>query len=256
VSGDEDSFYQCILNVCVNGVDSMSGRGELHITVDEDEQQNRVMVSVRDHGVGIAEEISTRIFEPLFTTRAHLGGTGLGLAIAHRAMTTYGGSINVQSEVGVGTTVTLLFVPSASRSAPPPETQARSLAGISLLFVDDDDRVRAATMRLLRVMRCKVEEFSNGHAALEAVGMRRSFDVAVIDINMNGMNGPELVQHLFERFGPIPVVFIPGAAGDLVPKTMLARPYVQLLRKPYAATELSRVITRVLDAVPLEARST
>jgi CheY-like chemotaxis protein len=188
----------------------------------------------------------------LFTTRAHLGGTGLGLAIAHRAMTTYGGSINVRSEVSVGTTVTLSFVTSGSKSAPPPEPLVRSLAGIAVLFVDDDDRVRTATMRLLRVMRCKVEEFSNGHAALEALGTVRSFDVALIDVNMPGMNGPEVAQQLFERYGSVPVVFITGAAGDLVPKSMLIRPYVQLLRKPYASAELSRAITRVLDAVPLQ----
>jgi signal transduction histidine kinase/ActR/RegA family two-component response regulator len=254
VRGNEDAFYQSLFNVCVNGIDAMSGEGELRVCLGLSPNGDRVVVRVIDQGAGIPPEIQSRVFEPLFTTRAHTGGTGLGLAIAQRALTRYGATIELRSTVGVGTEVELTFERVDEAVKPEVASAPCNIAGVSVLFVDDDDRVRTAMGRVLRAMRCRVQEHGEGSAALATLGAERTFDVALVDVNMPDMSGAELARVLFDRYGPFPLVFVTGATGEIVPAAMLARAFVGMVRKPCTGAELAEAIHAALAAAPLAER--
>jgi signal transduction histidine kinase len=114
---DEDLLRQILLNLILNAVEAMPQGGELRVAVAPQERDEKthadrgavggVRITVRDTGEGIPAEILPRIFDPFFTTKSN--GTGLGLAIVHHAVTALEGSIQVQSEIGRGTTFTLIL---------------------------------------------------------------------------------------------------------------------------------------------------
>jgi two-component system NtrC family sensor kinase len=107
VSGDAGQLQQAIIALATNAVDAMPAGGVLRITSGRN--GNRVFVEVSDTGAGISAENVPKIFEPFFTTKEVGEGTGLGLAVCYGILTEHGGSLDVQSTVGVGTTFTMLL---------------------------------------------------------------------------------------------------------------------------------------------------
>ncbi len=249
VRGDDDLLLQALLNLALNSAEAMNGHGVVVVACAVDPSTASVQFRVTDTGHGMSPETRARIFEPLFTTKTSGTAMGLGLTIVQRAVAACNGTLAVESAEGRGCTVRLSFpqleVPAAERSVPPPH---HDTDGIAVLFVDDDETVASATARMLRGARCKVTTYNHGPEALDAVRAGYRFDVAVIDVNMPALNGPDLVRALFELLGPVPVLFVTGSSGSLVPPELLALPYVRLLQKPWHRAELLEAITRVLDA--------
>ncbi|HKO96066.1 MAG TPA: ATP-binding protein [Pyrinomonadaceae bacterium] len=105
VSGDPGQLQQVIIALSTNAVDAMPDGGVLSISAESNGSQ--VLVSIRDTGIGIPPEHLTKIFEPFFTTKEVGKGTGLGLAVCYGILTEHGGSLDVQSAVGIGTTFTI-----------------------------------------------------------------------------------------------------------------------------------------------------
>jgi len=103
--GDPGQLQQAIIALATNAVDAMPESGTL--TIAARQQYNEVLIEISDTGVGIAPEHVTKIFEPFFTTKEVGRGTGLGLAVCYGILTEHGGSLDVQSTVGVGTTFTI-----------------------------------------------------------------------------------------------------------------------------------------------------
>lgn len=110
-----NQIAQVWMNLMVNAAQAMSSKGDLWIAARAD--RDRVMISLRDNGPGIPEDVVSRIFDPFFTTKPVGEGTGLGLSIVHGIIERHGGEITVESEVGVGTTFTIIL-PAAGKSVP------------------------------------------------------------------------------------------------------------------------------------------
>ena len=102
---DRDQVTQVLWNVALNGVEAMSGRGRLSLEVAR--RNGDVALAVSDTGPGISEELRARVFEPFYSGKPH--GTGLGLTIAERIVAAHGGRIEIDSDPGRGTRVTVLF---------------------------------------------------------------------------------------------------------------------------------------------------
>jgi two-component system NtrC family sensor kinase len=109
VEGDGSELQQVFMNLIVNAVQSMSEKGTIRIVTRYDAAADQVEVNVADTGRGIPRELIDRIFDPFFTTKASGQGTGLGLSIAYGIITKHGGTIAVESELGVGTRFTIRF---------------------------------------------------------------------------------------------------------------------------------------------------
>jgi two-component system NtrC family sensor kinase len=106
VSGDPGQLQQAIIALATNALDAMSDGGGM-LTISARNEGDKVVIEVSDTGIGIATENLTKIFEPFFTTKEIGRGTGLGLAVCYGILTEHGGTLDVQSTVGAGTTFTI-----------------------------------------------------------------------------------------------------------------------------------------------------
>jgi PAS domain S-box-containing protein len=257
VRADPRQLEQVLLNLTLNARDAMPGGGHLTIETDSLELSaediawegdgpspgSYAVVVVRDTGHGMDQATLQRAFEPFFTTKAVGQGSGLGLSVVHGIVNQSGGTIQVESEPGKGTTFTLyLPVSSGGRvSEAPVDTGATAREhGRAALVVEDDPVVRSMAARGLREAGYEVLEAINGREALDLIRARTGrLDVVVSDGGMPEMDGHDLARWLSEERPELPVVFMSGY-GDPEPK-------VPFLQKPFAPDALVRRVGKVLD---------
>jgi CheY-like chemotaxis protein len=215
----------------------------------------RVTVEVSDTGVGIPAELIGRVFDPFFTTKPAGLGTGLGLPICHNIVTSLGGEITVESELGRGTVFRVSL--QAARTAPlsekitPPPFAAVSEAGAprgKILVVDDELPVAAMLSRVLADEH-DVQVRTSGEEALELLLGPETFDVVICDLLMPGMSGMELYAQLAAQRPTLEqrVVFMTGGAFTPRAAEFLSRVPNARIEKPF---NLHKVRLLVRELVP------
>ncbi|MGZ4809085.1 MAG: response regulator [Thermoanaerobaculia bacterium] len=229
---DPAQMQQVLTNLAANARDAMPRGGELTLTIEPATRgsQRMVRLVVSDTGHGIPADVLPLIFEPLFTTKRT--GTGLGLAVVQQLLNRNGGSIDVASEPGKGTTFTILVPATEQRSPGPVVKETASSPVGKLLLVEDDRAVSEGMVALLEmegIKVCVVERGRDAVKAMEEFGAH----AAVIDYGLPDMSGADVYDLLAQRWPNLPVVFATGHgdAADLA--RQLAHPSVRLLRKPY-----------------------
>src|SRR5262249_29652441 len=206
VLADRHQIEQVLLNLAINACDAMDNRGTLTIAADAvelaaaDAARLRVRpgtwvrIAVRDTGTGMDEATRGAVFEPFFTTKEVGRGTGLGLAVAHGIVTQHGGQIHVDSELGRGSTFTVLL-PRARGASPrniaPTAQPVPALASETLLVVEDEAAVRRAVQRNLERLGYHVVAACDGEDALRVAGTLDGIDLLLTDVVMPEMDGPE-----------------------------------------------------------------
>jgi signal transduction histidine kinase len=196
VHATEARLGQVLLNLIVNATQAIhEGDVEhnvIHITTKVDTLGARVVVAIRDTGAGIQPEHLSRIFDSFFTTKPIGVGTGLGLSICHKIVAGFGGTIEVESQVGQGTTVRVLLPLSSVKASPEkdPLVDTRSTRRGHLLVVDDEAIITRAIARSLESEHEVVVSTSAG-GALERLVAGERFDVIVCDLMMPQMTGME-----------------------------------------------------------------
>ena len=250
---DRGQLVQVILNLAVNARDAMPRNGTLQISTRN--VGDSVVLEVSDTGVGMRADVLARACEPFFTTKELGKGTGMGLAVVHGIIDHAGGRIEIDSEIGHGTTFRILLPAVEGATEAPRAVGDAGTRGVeTILIVDDDDYVRRATARALRARGYTVVEASNGRAALLALATH-NFDLLLTDILMPGMNGRVLAQAAGARFPELKILFMTGYTDDEVVHTGLERGEVNLIEKPFTIQALAHKVRDVLDfeAMPLAA---
>jgi PAS domain S-box-containing protein len=250
VEADRSQLEQVLMNLAVNAREAMPDGGKLQIAAGNDVMRDAegpsaraVKLSGGEPGRGRAPGVGTHACEPVFTTRP-AGGIGLGLATVHGIVTQAGGRVELESELGQGTTVSV-WLPAVRRGAPPATpTGAPRGRGETALVVEDADAVRVLTGRILYAAGYQVIPVENGAAALARLD---AADVLVTDVVMPGMSGVELVVEARERRPDLPVIFVSGYTGDA---TIAGSddPMTAFLAKPYDGDGLLRAVRTTLDA--------
>jgi CheY-like chemotaxis protein len=168
-----------------------------------------VIITVTDSGVGMAEPVRRRVFEPFFSTKGDKG-SGLGLSMAYSIVRRHGGDIRVDSEPGHGTTFTLSF-PAVTDpgEATTPARVSTSRRQARLLVVDDEPQVLTTLTQLIESAGHTVTAASSGAAALREYQAGR-FDAVLSNVGMAGMNGWDFAERLRAVDGAVPIVFITG----------------------------------------------
>ena len=221
VLGDGSELREVLVNMIFNAVDAMPRGGQL--TLASEEEDGRVVLSVSDTGTGMTPEVSAKVFDPFFTTKGK-AGMGLGLSVSYGIIRRHEGSVEVESEVGRGTTFRILL-PTASAAcvgtapaceAARPEEPARKGGArpIRILVAEDERDVRDLLCEILRAEGHEVHPAESGVEALE-IFRASDFDAVFTDIGMPGMSGWELAHAVREQDGSVPLAVITGW-GDAV----------------------------------------
>jgi PAS domain S-box-containing protein len=257
---DADQFEQMILNLAINARDAMPQGGRLSISVApvavEGEQTltlnvpagSYVLIAVADTGVGMDEETRRRCFEPLFTTKGPFKGTGLGLASARRLVEESGGSIQVQSVVGEGTTFEI-YLPAidemaGSRSTATGDSTPRGSA--TVLLAEDEEGLRRLITQVLERNGYLVLEAISGENALElAEDFEGAIDLLVSDVVMAELTGLELARSLQAANPSLRVVLMSGTADQTVLENLVPGSSA-FLAKPFRPSQLIDQIHELL----------
>ncbi len=243
VSIDPCQLQQVLFNIALNARDAMPSGGTLMIRTSEttvDFQrgvEDAVRLEIVDTGCGMDSSTCSRIFEPFFTTKPAGEGTGLGLTIVQKIATDVGGIVRVESEVGLGTTVTLDLPRAepmvAQQTSEPPS--GKLLGGTeTLLIVEDESASRLSMAALLIQAGYKVLQASNGQEALKiAQEYGSEIHLLVTDIVLPGFSGRDLARRLSSLRPETRVLFISGYAIPETSETEL------IFHKPFSGEALA-----------------
>jgi PAS domain S-box-containing protein len=255
IRADPSQLEQVIVNLALNGRDAMSEGGTLTIRTASEVHggEPRVLLAVSDTGVGMDERTRAQIFEPFFTTKELGEGTGLGLATVYGIVSQSGGTIDVASEPGGGSTFSIHLPPSeAGVEARRRRDEALPVGGSeTVLLVEDDDAVRDVTAEVLSAAGYRVLAAAEGAEALDlAAGHDGEIAVVVTDVLMPGIGGIEVVQRLRERDPQLAAVLVSGYADAATVAPERLGGSSAFVQKPFSSAELARAIRAVLDPQP------
>ncbi|MET9630686.1 substrate-binding domain-containing protein [Lentzea sp. NPDC006480] len=254
VFADRGQLEQVVVNLVVNARDAMPGGGLLTVETTEVHlaEGERVgvapgryaLLSITDTGVGMSAQTQQRIFEPFFTTKPAGQGTGLGLSTVFGIVERSGGHVTVRSEPGAGSSFDVHLphatdeeLKPAPESLPPaPTAEARE----TVLLVEDEASVRAATRVFLEQYGYRVIEAETGAKALDLVVATAEIDAVVTDVVMPEMGGRELGEQLEQLRPGLPVLYVTGYADNADVREHLSQRGVALLQKPFTAATLAR----------------
>ncbi len=263
VWADAGQFEQVIVNLVVNAVDAMPGGGRLTIrTGDVDIEEHGVIVphvllAVTDTGCGMDAETQERVFEPFFTTKPMHEGTGLGLSTVYGIVNQAGGRIEIDSEIGRGTTFRV-YVPTAAESPDAAEDADASVPAAggdeTLLLCEDDAVVRDLLARSLRSAGYTVLVAEHPTTAVAiAQESRRRIDLLITDVIMPEMNGRDLALAVKAHRPDLPALFISGYPETVIGHAEVRDSAVELLHKPFTQAELLAHVRHILDSSRREA---
>jgi hypothetical protein len=210
-----------------------------------------VSVAVHDNGTGIPDQALEQVFEPFFTTKGVGEGSGLGLSMVYGFVTQSGGAVQIESEEGAGTTVTL-YLRRSSEVAASAHTatayQASPGGTEKILVLEDDDDVRELTQGMLQSLGYTVKTAADGASALSILESGETVDLVLSDVVLKGgMSGPEFAQNARALTPDIAVTYMSGYTAEEFRKTNQMDPSQDLIGKPFKKVDLARHIRRALD---------
>ena len=260
IRADRGQIEQVILNLALNARDAMPGGGILTIATRDVERmpgepggpgtsQPCVMLVVSDTGMGMTPEVQAHIFEPFYTTKEVGQGTGLGLATVYGIVTQTGGTIEVASAPGEGTTLRVLLPCAAGEAEREEGTAAEPAPGgrETVLVVEDEAAVRSLMVDVLRRRGYRVLEAAEGTEALRlAAEHDGALDILVTDVVMPGMSGNDLARRLEAERPGLRVLYVSGYSDEDVGPRVAGGPPQGFLQKPFTPEILARRIREVL----------
>jgi CheY-like chemotaxis protein len=264
VKADPSQIDQIMANLCVNARDAIVGGGTiivetLNCTFDAAYCANHagfvpgdyVRVSVADNGCGMDKATLSKIFEPFFTTKGIGKGTGLGLATVYGIVKQNRGSVNVYSEPGQGTVLTV-YLPKDSGDAVSREAQQpKFIMGGSetILVVEDESAILEMATDMLQHLGYTVLSAISPSEALKKCGMHSGkVDVLMTDVIMPEMNGRELAQRLLVNQPWIKCLFMSGYTADIIGQQGVLDEGIHFIQKPFSHSLLAAKVREVLES--------
>ncbi|MBZ9740702.1 MULTISPECIES: CHASE3 domain-containing protein [unclassified Mesorhizobium] len=260
---DPSQIENAILNLAVNARDAMDNDGKLTIetanshldeayasTHAEVAPGQYVMIAVTDAGAGMSPEVISKAFEPFYTTKPVNKGTGLGLSQVFGFVKQSGGHVKIYSEIGEGTTVKIYlprFFGPEEPAAPAGPGKSAVRVTETILVVEDDARVRAATTGVMRELGYTVIQAGSGEEALQKLAATPGIALLFTDIVMPAMNGRKLAEEAAARRPGLKVVFTTGFTRNAVVHNGVLDHDVHFLAKPFTMEQLEAKLRDVLD---------
>ena len=258
---NESEFRETLTNLLLNAIDAMPTGGTVQITtkaVSETKEffggasPTKIVMEVRDDGVGMDENVRQRCLEPFFSTKRDRGGSGLGLAMVYGMLERHHGTIEVDSEPGKGTTMRLTF-PVRTPPAAPEDTRHTAILSpraLRILCIDDEPVLRELLKELLEFERHTVTTADGGQAGLDAFLTAKAaghpFDVVVTDLGMPHVDGRKVAQGIKEASPDTPIVLLSGWGSMMNEKGDHPTHVDVILSKPPRPAELHETILKLV----------
>jgi PAS domain S-box-containing protein len=253
VLADPTQLEQVIVNLAVNARDAMPQGGSVTIATANVVLAGEPLVELllTDTGVGMTEAERAQLFDPFFTTK--VGGTGLGLATVYGVVEQSGGSIEVDSAPGEGSSFRILLpaVAEPAVQAPLDDDESPAAGTETVLLVEDELIVRRLLTEILESSGYTVLQAGDGPSALELIRRRSDpIDLLITDVVMPGMSGPEVAQRVVSLRPGTEVLYISGYTDSAIDHHGVLEPGIAFLQKPFSADELARKVRTMLDGEP------
>jgi len=262
---DATQTEQVIINLAVNARDAMPTGGKLtietaNVVLDDrfvvehlgSRPGEHVVLTVRDNGVGMSEEVKSHLFEPFFTTKEEGKGTGLGLATAYGIVKQNGGYIWCDSEEGHGTAFTI-YLPRCREQLDTPvlrdEVRKIETGSETIIVVEDDQTVLDLAVRVLERAGYEVLEAARAEAALEQARSHAGpIHLLLTDVVMPHISGSELAERLTQIRTDTKVLYMSGHTDDFIVHRGILDPGTAFIQKPFSPWSLARRVRQVLDS--------
>jgi two-component system cell cycle sensor histidine kinase/response regulator CckA len=261
ILADGGQLQQVIMNLAVNARDAMPQGGSLIIETcntvlgenycashPEVLPGTYIMLNVIDNGTGMTWDVQRRIFEPFFTTKPKGSGTGLGLATVHGIVRQIGGSIEVYSKPGSGTTFQI-YLPVTNAAVPQPQgtIPTEIFGNETILLVEDQEQVRILAVTILERYGYEVLSAASGNEALAlAAAFQGAIHLLITDVVMPGMDGRALASTLAAQ-RTVRVLYMSGYTEDAVAHRGILDTGVDYIQKPFTPESLAIKVREVLD---------
>lgn len=266
ISGDATQLSQVLLNLCVNARDAMPDGGTLTIGLERRHLNGTAaalnpgarpgwyaVLTVIDSGEGIPPDVQQKMFDPFYTTKPQGKGTGLGLSTVAGIVRSHGGFVNVYSQVGQGTKMTVYLPVELDRAAvpiaaPAPPDHATG-HGELLLLVDDEQPILTLTRATLEASGYQVLTACGGEQGLATYrANRRDVRLVVLDMMMPGTDGPAVMAELRRESPALPIIAASGLKPVGRTAEAVAASATAFLSKPFSDDELLHTVARLLQA--------
>ncbi|MGI4847223.1 MAG: PAS domain-containing protein [Janthinobacterium lividum] len=261
---DPSQLENAILNLCLNARDAMPNGGTITIATANRSLERKaakqhgiepgqyISLCVYDTGMGMAPDVISKAFDPFFTTKPIGAGTGLGLSMIYGFAKQSGGSVNIQSEVGVGSMVciylprhdgTVHLAPQNMELANAP----RGLAGETVLVVDDEPTIRMLMGDVLNELGYRAIEAEDGAAGLRLLNSGMRIDLVISDVGLpGGMNGRQMADAARVTRADLKVLFITGYAEHTVLSHGHLEPGMHVMTKPFTMEAMASRIRELI----------
>ena len=244
VEGDQLQLEHVLQQLVLNARDAMPEGGRVIVSTSETARRGAaraVTLSVADTGVGMSEEVRTKAFEPFFTTKDIGAGTGLGLAMVYGSVQQHGGRIEIDSALGVGTTVRI-HLPAAVAGAPP-------RAPATVLVAEEDYTTAERLVQVLRGSGYSVLRAASAEEALAvAAGHPGPIDLLVTSVMLARLNGAELAARLRRDRPRLRTLFVIEDVGEPDPRLLLHAPEGWLVHRKFSPDSLLEKVAHALQA--------
>ena len=271
IMGDSDQLHQALLNLALNSRDAIEAKSnngtivfrvgtatksDIKLKFPLSQNENYVVLSVSDNGMGMSEETQRHIFEPFFSTKARGKGTGLGLSIVHGIVQNHQGVIDVASSKEKGTVMTFFFPRVTAGSdesfkVKEPKSRARKShekRTPTILVVDDEQGLRLMLAEILEERNYKVITASNGIEALQKFQTHRDeISMVISDLGMPLMGGEEVFKKLKEIDPQVKMVFVTGYLEENTKNSALRYGVKSIIQKPFHIEEIAAIVSEILE---------
>ena len=263
IKADAGQIEQVIMNLCVNAQDAMPEGGKLTLmtsltnparsAVEQESDTHagtHVLLSIKDTGSGMDDEVKEHIFEPFFSTKGEQG-TGLGLSTVYGIVKQHNGDIWVETTPDKGS-VFNIYLPVNTGDLPDnegvEETSYSPSGTENILLVEDNEQVRDLNHLILTQRGYKVQTAVNGSDALRIIEtVQDSFNLLLTDVVMPGINGRQLYSKISEKFPDIKVIYMSGYADDVIAHHGVLDEGINFIQKPFSIDALTNKVREVID---------
>jgi nitrogen-specific signal transduction histidine kinase len=258
---DEGQISQVVQNLVKNAEQAMLDGGTVTIKGecldlnDKDRLPLKagkyLLITVEDHGSGIAPDHLPKIFDPYFSTKK--SGSGLGLAVAHSIIKNHGGLLTAESSTGSGAKF-CFYLPVTDKSPLSDTPQPATLTNLGgrILIMDDEESILAVAVDILTHLGYQAETAKDGNEALarysEALEAGKPYDAVMLDLTIpGGMGGKETIKTLLEIDPAVKAIVVSGYANDQIMSDFQSFGFNGVLAKPYNIESLKNAVATLLN---------